>query len=433
MPSSFALLSYSSLCASLSNIAYLDNDAVPGKANISSELAKQGYTLYKFYDISETDTQAYIATNENTKSIAIAFRGSESNWRAWLQGDWPTTNSKFFILTSDTYFQNFVAEVSIPLGFSNALTSIAPSMLADLQTLFSQYDPTQSTTLTNIFVTGHSLGAVLAAYFACVLVLKMQQLYSPLTKITPQLIKMINFASPPAGDDTMKKLWDDCVSLSPWEIKNHQILSGWSFTDVSDPVASGNLSIFGVTYPMLTRAAYEWVGIKFFIPTGIGGFISHNLALNYIPAINSLLQNPSSFSPSDIITSIVVQITTATQGKNESFFDGPGTDGDVGIALGDKWWNLDNWGNDFEAGNTDTYELSDFATLKLSTLKQFQIGFNIYPEGKQPSLGIIPVDNYWVIDGIKIVINGVVVYNKQTMGHEMFSGDFFTDTFQNSP
>jgi hypothetical protein len=82
-----------------------------------------------------------------------------------------------------------------------------------------------------------------------------------------------------------------------------------------------------------------------------------------------------------------------------------GTDDDVRIYLGGRSWNLDNIGhNDFERGNTDTFDLDPGIGLYLSSITTVHIHKS--PDG---------VAGGWKLKGVKIIANGATLYNNQSI------------------
>lgn len=103
-------------------------------------------------------------------------------------------------------------------------------------------------------------------------------------------------------------------------------------------------------------------------------------------------------SSSDIINRLQVKVTTA----NVMW---AGTDDDVSIHCGGRSWNLDNpWHNDFERGNTDTFDLDPSISLYQSMLHSIRIHKS--PDGFAGG---------WKLKGLQIYADGVRIYNNQNI------------------
>ena len=107
----------------------------------------------------------------------------------------------------------------------------------------------------------------------------------------------------------------------------------------------------------------------------------------------------------DIVNTLRVEITTA----NVLW---AGTDDDVTIYMGGRSWNLDNpWLNDFERGNTDVFNLGPGTALYKSSLTHVRIHKS--PDG---------VAGGWKLKGVKIIVNGSIIYNNQSINKWLENG-----------
>jgi hypothetical protein len=97
-----------------------------------------------------------------------------------------------------------------------------------------------------------------------------------------------------------------------------------------------------------------------------------------------------------LVNTLTVKISTA----DESW---AGTDDDVSITLGGHTWDLDNSGhNDFERGNTDTFELDPKTGLHISDITSVRIS--------KSSDGFA---GGWKLKGVQIIVNGGSIFNNQ--------------------
>ena len=79
-----------------------------------------------------------------------------------------------------------------------------------------------------------------------------------------------------------------------------------------------------------------------------------------------------------------------------------GTDDDVTLTMGGRSWNLDNpWHNDFERGNTDTFDLDPGTGLTLAMLSSIRIHKS--PDG---------LAGGWKLGGLEIIVNGSTVFDQ---------------------
>jgi PLAT/LH2 domain len=98
------------------------------------------------------------------------------------------------------------------------------------------------------------------------------------------------------------------------------------------------------------------------------------------------------------VSSLSVRITTAD-------VMWAGTDDDVTLTLAGRSWNLDNsWHDDFERGNTDTFELDPRTGLRVSDIHSVRIHKS--PDG---------LAGGWKLKGVRLLVNGSAIYNNQSI------------------
>ncbi|KPK55646.1 MAG: hypothetical protein AMS22_03690 [Thiotrichales bacterium SG8_50] len=111
-------------------------------------------------------------------------------------------------------------------------------------------------------------------------------------------------------------------------------------------------------------------------------------------------------SSSDIVNRLQVKVTTAD-------VSWAGTDDNVRIYLGGRSWNLDNPGrNDFERGRTDTFDLDPGTSLYRPMISSIRIYKS--PDG---------IAGGWKLKGLQIFVNGVRIYNNQSINKWMEDDD----------
>jgi hypothetical protein len=101
---------------------------------------------------------------------------------------------------------------------------------------------------------------------------------------------------------------------------------------------------------------------------------------------------------SDLVNQLKVKVTTAD-------VMWAGTDDDVTLTLAGRSWNLDNESHDdFERGNTDTFDLDPGSALHVSDLHSVRIHKS--PDGFAGG---------WKLKGVEILANGTTVFNTQSI------------------
>jgi hypothetical protein len=115
----------------------------------------------------------------------------------------------------------------------------------------------------------------------------------------------------------------------------------------------------------------------------------------------------------DIVSTLRVKVTTAD-------VSWAGTDDDITLTLAGRDWDLDNEGHDdFERGNTDTFDLDPGSGLYVSDIHFVRIHKS--PDGFAGG---------WKLKGIEIIVNGNSVYNNQSINqwieddHRTWSASF---------
>jgi PLAT/LH2 domain len=100
----------------------------------------------------------------------------------------------------------------------------------------------------------------------------------------------------------------------------------------------------------------------------------------------------------NLVSRLKVKITTADVGW-------AGTDDTVVLTLAGRSWELDNPGHDdFERGNTDTFDLDPDVGFYVSDIRSVRITKS--PDG---------VAGGWKLKGVEIIVNGESIYNKQSI------------------
>jgi hypothetical protein len=115
----------------------------------------------------------------------------------------------------------------------------------------------------------------------------------------------------------------------------------------------------------------------------------------------------------NIVNRLRVRITTAN-------VRWAGTDDDVTVRLGGRTWNLDNPGrDDFERGNTDTFDLDPGTGLYASDIHSVRIHKS--PDG---------ISGGWKLKGVRVTVNGSTVYNNQSINKWLEDDDrTWSDSF----
>lgn len=99
-----------------------------------------------------------------------------------------------------------------------------------------------------------------------------------------------------------------------------------------------------------------------------------------------------------LVNSLTIKITTANVSN-------AGTDDDVTLRMVGRHWNLDNPSHDdFERGNTDTFNLDPTTGLRRSDIHTVTLEKS--PDGWFGG---------WKLKGVEIIVNGTTIYNKQSI------------------
>lgn len=94
-----------------------------------------------------------------------------------------------------------------------------------------------------------------------------------------------------------------------------------------------------------------------------------------------------------------------------------GTDDDVTLMLAGRSWSLDNSGNDFERGDTNTFILDPQTNFKVSDITTITI--------EKSSDGF---SGGWKLEGVKLTVNGLIIYNRQNINRWLEDDNLiFTD------
>jgi hypothetical protein len=107
-----------------------------------------------------------------------------------------------------------------------------------------------------------------------------------------------------------------------------------------------------------------------------------------------------------VLNSLRVRVSTAD-------VSWAGTDDDVTLTLAGRSWNLDNEDhNDFERGNTDTFELDPGTGLRVASIASVRIHKS--PDG---------IAGGWKLKGIEIVANSSTIYSNQSINRWLEDDD----------
>lgn len=116
------------------------------------------------------------------------------------------------------------------------------------------------------------------------------------------------------------------------------------------------------------------------------------------------------FNP-DIVNSLKIKVTTAD-------VSWAGTDDDVTLKLAGYSWNLDNSGDDFERGDTNTFVLDPRTGLYKSAIHTITI--------QKSSDGAF---GGWKLKGVELIVNGTTLYNNQSINKWLEDDDrIWTDS-----
>jgi hypothetical protein len=181
----------------------------------------------------------------------------------------------------------------------------------------------------------------------------------------------------------------------------------------------GNVEGYALNYTGMTKNQLKRVGIRKSSDGWFGGWklervkvwvkgepVCNAYANQWLEDEYRWWASLSCGSSSTIVNRLRVRVTTA----NVTW---AGTDDDVTLYLGGRSRDLDNpWHNDFEKGNTDTFDLDPGTGLYKNMLSQIRIHKS--PDGFAGG---------WKLKGLEIIVNGSTVYNKQNINKWMEDSD----------
>ncbi len=113
------------------------------------------------------------------------------------------------------------------------------------------------------------------------------------------------------------------------------------------------------------------------------------------------------------VNTLFIEVTTSNDWWS-------GTDDNVSLEMGGRTWDLDTpWVNDFEAGDTNLFDLDPGTGLRRADIDQIRIRKS--PDGF--------FAGGWKLKGLKIEINGATLYNNQNIEQWLKGSDrTFTDS-----
>ncbi|HKO57283.1 MAG TPA: Vps62-related protein [Thermoanaerobaculia bacterium] len=120
------------------------------------------------------------------------------------------------------------------------------------------------------------------------------------------------------------------------------------------------------------------------------------------------------------IQMLTVVVTTGTGWVD--FLDGAGTNGTVRFGIGktnySPWhaWDLDNWSDNFESGNVDSFEFQP-ENMLMTDLQQFTIFFDGYAT---------LANDKWLLAGLTIYADGITVYENPNVNRSFTEVDRWT-------
>lgn len=397
------------LCANMASASYGDEEAV------RAEIAQYGYTLDRFFDVASTGTQGFLAHNDAAKSIVLAFRGTSEMQDANLD-----------LWQEMATVSELGPEVKVVQGFDIAYTSVEDEVMNAVNALMSTGD--RLATTQRFFVTGHSLGGGLATMAS----LQMAQLLK--VKGRSGLVRGITFAAPAIGNPGFRDYY----------LSQTHMFAAIAYVDQYDSVATGKWTVAPGVVIDLEAWGYVPPVPSIYVFDDPTPMPQCHLMATYQRLLGELAQRE------DSIHEVRVEITTGTASVAPWWkFDTPGTSREISITLGqptqdtsgdtggriqqilrpaDDDWDHDGTGT--ETGQRTTFAINNTLGLTQGDLKQFTITINV------SSGGLINWDlDNWDLDGVKIIADGIVRYDKQHL-NKLLGPDYnssFTDSIAALP
>jgi hypothetical protein len=180
-------------------------------------------------------------------------------------------------------------------------------------------------------------------------------------------------------------------------IKQHSATHSTAITaggDIAQMGNNGNASgeHLHLAYYRLNRfGRMRMLPMAFALRKGLGSETIVGVPADGLVAIPGVETDP-------IVTKLEVHLKTGNA-------PGAGTDDDVSILIGGRTFNLDDPNrNDFEAGHTDIFSITPWEGLRLSMLRG-RLRIRKSPDSTPTS--------QWLLQGVKIVANGSIIFEKQ--------------------
>jgi hypothetical protein len=165
--------------ASMAHLAYFNfENGKEAEEKFRSLLNSGGFTLLQTFNSADTDTQAFLAKND--EYAVLAFRGTE-------------VSKKMDITTDAKAIKAKVTEGNIHSGFVGAYTSIMEQIKNEIKKMPGF----------PIYITGHSLGAALAT--VATRYLENDQIEEAKAPLRDQIAACYTFGSPRVGDELFRE------------------------------------------------------------------------------------------------------------------------------------------------------------------------------------------------------------------------------------
>lgn len=172
-----------------------------------SELSRLCRYPFAFIHVPSTDTQAWLYVNRNSKSILVAFRGTETNkikdvvldLTAYPTKPGPACDEVYILKPTDALKYE---DIRLHSGFLTGYNSVREAILQVV------YDITQWEKDWNICITGHSLGGALATLCAFEFSNRRNE------QGGGPVIGMMNFGAPRVGNKAFAHIYNNTVLYS---------------------------------------------------------------------------------------------------------------------------------------------------------------------------------------------------------------------------
>lgn len=252
--------------ASMAHLAYDPYETGDREKRLfEAKLKSGGFTLIDIFDSKKTDTQAFLAKNDEFNYAVLAFRGTE-------------VTKKKDVLTDAKALKVSMIEGNIHKGFLEAYNSVKEDIEKSLKKVLG----------IPLYITGHSLGAALATVATNYL----EEMDIQKAPLKDQIAACYTFGSPRVGDKQFNKEFRSAI---------YRVVNTTDIVTVVPLLAMGYVHLGDVRF--LGRGERDiWTGIPILSRTGFflaaifrlfGPWVGDHGIVNYRDKLAKIANNRS--------------------------------------------------------------------------------------------------------------------------------------------